>query len=125
MRLPERQLGPAAPRQLAADQRAGDDRERHGDQRAAPGRQPGQAGLGLQRGGALREEPSLLVFHLTDDRAHQLHQLFAPAADHRPSRGARPAATPRLDSPVEPLEAHGDEGGERIESLELHRVVGG
>ena len=123
--LAERHLGPSAPGQLAADQRARDERERHGDQGAAPSREPGEASLRLEGRRALGEEPSLLVLHLPDQPVNQLHQLFAPAADHGASRCGWPAGAPRLDRPAEPLEAHGDERGERIESLQLRLVVGG
>src|SRR5438046_9236725 len=118
-------LGAPTPGQLASEQGASAEREGHGYQGAAPGREPGQAGLRLEGCGALGEEPALLVLYLTDDRAHQLHQLLAPAADHRACRRGRPAGARRLDRTVEPLETDGDERRERIESCELRRVVAG
>src|SRR3989442_6009482 len=110
--LPKARLGlvhdllrSASPGQLAADQHAGDPGERYGDDGAAPRREASQARLGLQGRGALREEPSLLTLHLVDRRANQLHQLLAPAADHRSCGGGRPAGATRLDGPLEAREA--------------------
>src|SRR6184192_3179813 len=61
---------------------------------AAPSREPGEASLRLEGRRALGEEPSLLVLHLPDQPVNQLHQLFAPAADHGASRCGRPAGAP-------------------------------
>ena len=123
LRFPERLFDAPAPRQLARDQRAGNDRQGDCDQGSPPSREPGQASLRLEGRRALREQPFLVVLHLAHQFTYLLHQLLSPAADHGPAGGGGAPGAARLDGPLEPLEPGRDERVQRIEPALLRGIV--